>query len=350
MTIGKAGTGKGFGGLARYLLHGEDGNTPERVAWTEIRNLPYDRPEDVARSMAATAAMNTRVQKPVYHLSISWPVDEKPTPEQMKEASTRVLRDLGLAEHQALLVAHNDTAHRHIHIMVNRVHPETLKTWDNGNDRARLRQSLRRMEFDMGFRRIPRPRDPIEKAQGTRADIMRSVAFNAFRDARIWYGLEENLNKVGYTLRSHGGGLVVTDGVVYVKASSIHREFSKAALEKRFGMKYDTYRKYARDMRKEGVRFRRSMSRDILWAAKLKAKDLVRPTPQVKQRLQSVGRALEGRGDVQVFERKFAAAAINLGMVVAERISPHAALLYKAIKGARRALDRGLERERGMER
>jgi hypothetical protein len=346
MTIGKAGTGKGFGGLARYLLTGADGNTPERVAWTEVRNLPYDRPEDVAHSMAATAAMNTRVQKPVYHLSISWPEDDKPTPDQMREAASHVLRDLGLSEHQALLVAHNDTRHAHVHIMVNRVHPETLKTWDNKNDRVRIRQSLRRMEFNMGFRLTPHPKDPIERAQGFRAEMMRGVARNAFRDARNWYGLEQDLKEVGYTLRARGRGLVVTDGVVYVKASSIHRSASRAALEKRFRMPFTTWRKQTREVRKAGVRFRRQTSKDLLWASRLKAQDLANPTPQLKQRLTAMQRALEGRGDMEALERKIGAIAMKLGLHTVETISPHAVLLYRAVK----ALPQILSRARGQER
>src|SRR5699024_12371386 len=40
------------------------------------------------------------------------------------------LGHMGLEEHQALVVAHNDTAHPHVHIAVNRVHPERGKAWE----------------------------------------------------------------------------------------------------------------------------------------------------------------------------------------------------------------------------
>jgi predicted ABC-class ATPase len=35
------------------------------------------------------------------------------------------LKVLEMQDHQAVFVAHNDTAHRHVHVIVNRVHPET---------------------------------------------------------------------------------------------------------------------------------------------------------------------------------------------------------------------------------
>ena len=116
--IGKVTRGASFGGLAAYLT-----GRAERVAWTEPRYLLGTDPKEVAREMEAAAGQSSRVEKPVYHLSISFDEADCPSREQMRAAVEEVLKELGLEEHQALLVAHVDTAHPHVHVMVNRVHP-----------------------------------------------------------------------------------------------------------------------------------------------------------------------------------------------------------------------------------
>src|SRR6202022_4583726 len=118
-----------FGALAHYLVHGRAGDEAERVAWTASRNLGTDDPELAAYLMRATAAQSMRVEKPVYHLSISFDPTDVVTPEQMQEAADRMLRALDLSEHQTVMVGHRDRAHAHVHVMVNRVHPDTGAAW-----------------------------------------------------------------------------------------------------------------------------------------------------------------------------------------------------------------------------
>ena len=74
--------------------------------------------------MEATAYQSARTERPCYHVVVSFDVDDRPTRAEMEEVGDRVLERLGLADHQAVIVAHNDRPHAHIHSMVNRVHPE----------------------------------------------------------------------------------------------------------------------------------------------------------------------------------------------------------------------------------
>src|SRR2546426_12824600 len=101
-------------------MFGRSGEEPERVAWTVGRNLGTDDPEVAAALMQATANANLQVEAPVYHLTINFDPADPVTPEEMQVVVDRVLADLGLAEHQALMVAHRDRTHPHIHVMVNR--------------------------------------------------------------------------------------------------------------------------------------------------------------------------------------------------------------------------------------
>ena len=93
--VGKVTSGSSFSGLAAYLT-----GDRERVAWIEARWMIGTDPKEIAREMEAAAGQSSRVEKPVYHISISFDPADTPTREQMQEAASQVLKDLGLDRHQ----------------------------------------------------------------------------------------------------------------------------------------------------------------------------------------------------------------------------------------------------------
>lgn len=128
-----------------YYFHDkrEEGETTrlsdERVEWTETRGL-FTKDADMAwRVMAATAMDSDRLKREasikatgrqsdqcVYAYSIGWHPDEaaglsKP---EMIRAADESLRALGAEGYQAIFVAHNDTPHPHVHVILNRTSPE----------------------------------------------------------------------------------------------------------------------------------------------------------------------------------------------------------------------------------
>ena len=156
--IGKvASAGRDFKGVVAYLLDGKRGTAPKggRVAWVEARNLLVDDPRLNARVMQATARRSVRCKAPVYHFLVSWHRLDAPTNEMMRAVADTTCEDIGLGEHQRVLVAHEDTAHRHVHIVVNRVHPESGKAWNRRQDFVRIEQSLRRQSEALGLPIVP---------------------------------------------------------------------------------------------------------------------------------------------------------------------------------------------------
>src|SRR5690606_30045922 len=118
---------------------GQYPTSSERVAWTETRNLATDRVDVATRVMIATArdadrlkrdagikATGRKAQKPVMSYSLAWHPSEagKLDRAEMVRAADDSLRVLGLEKHQAVIVAHRDRAHPHVHVIVNRVSPE----------------------------------------------------------------------------------------------------------------------------------------------------------------------------------------------------------------------------------
>ena len=277
--IGSTSSGASFGALGSYLEGGK-GDVPaeDRVAWVEGQGVVREVDGSVsvdraARVMEATADLNPRCQEPCYHVSLSFDRRDLPggpgdpaSREVMLGVARDTLRDLGLSEHQAVVVAHGDRRHPHVHLMVNRVHPETGRAWDRWQDRVKLERSLRVQERARGLREVPgqlgrlegqeRPprglsrgahraaereaertgeRPPLAQA---RADLRRD-----FGRARSWDDLEGRLAGEGYVLRAKGRGLVVRDGAGReVKASAVAREGGRGQLERRFGEGYREHR------------------------------------------------------------------------------------------------------------
>ena len=253
--IAKVTRGSGFKGLQSYLLAGKGGHEADRVSWISSRNLPSPDPELAAVFMRDTAAKSKRVEKPVYHLTISLAPEERLDREAMLKVVDQTLRDVGLDEHQALVVAHSDTRHRHVHVMLNRVHPVRHAAWDNGHDYARMERSLRRQEQELGLRLVPgrhystpgsERHQGAELSSGDRrfaqrtgdrpfGDHVREVARADLKEARSWGELHGRLAEYGLHLEKRGRGLAFTDGRQRVKASYVDRESSLARLEARLG-------------------------------------------------------------------------------------------------------------------
>lgn len=145
------GTGRSFRGAVAYNLRGHHNNNHNKCAWWDMRNVPGDDPELGATMMEATSRLSTRVDAPVLHFSIDWHPDEKPTQERSRKAADAVLERLGLGDHQSLIFCHQDAAHPHIHLVVNRVHPETGKAWAHWKSKEKIEKAVRATAEELGF-------------------------------------------------------------------------------------------------------------------------------------------------------------------------------------------------------
>ncbi len=224
-------------------------------AWVEVRNLAGEKPDRLHVEMEATASQSPRTGKPVYHLVLSPAPEDQLDRKDWHRIADQVLGELGLEEHQAVLALHTDTGLPHLHLAINRVHPETLRAWNRWQDRPRIETALRRVEREWGLRRVPgrstgterqgeQERAPLSTGQAAqlryRATEPQVVRWRRelaphFEAARSWSDLAVRLEANGIRFQARGRGMVVTDGEVYAKASSIGREYSRGKLEARFG-------------------------------------------------------------------------------------------------------------------
>lgn len=155
--------GASFKGAAAYYLHDKGASTRERVAWTETENMVTHDPNKAVKVMAWTAmhqaelktkagvkATGRKLEKPVFAFSLSWHPEQEPDKGEMMKAAKSAVKALGLEEHEALYVSHNDEPHKHVHVIVNRVHPRTGKAATLSKSKERLSKWAHAYEKEHG--------------------------------------------------------------------------------------------------------------------------------------------------------------------------------------------------------
>lgn len=85
------------------------------------------RHQERLKQAAGLGAGGRKLEKPVLAYSLSWHPEQKPDADHMRETALASLKVLGLEDHEAVIIAHSDTPHRHVHVVANRVHPVTGK-------------------------------------------------------------------------------------------------------------------------------------------------------------------------------------------------------------------------------
>jgi hypothetical protein len=268
--------------------------------------------------MKAVAAMNPRVKDPVYHVVLSWPASESPTDEQAFACGAHALKAVGMDDHQYVFAIHRDTDNVHLHIAVNRVHPDTLKAVYPDRDFFKLDRAMRELELRFGWRHDKGPyavyerhgvavidwakkdQNTKEKAPAAAKDMERfsgqesffsyvrgeprKAIVALFKQNGTWQSLHRELARFGLEIRSKGQGMAIFDvrdeTVTPIKASDMHEELSKSRLERRLGpyqpllespadeplQCYDKHREIKRDptMREEHRQARAAARRDLL--------------------------------------------------------------------------------------
>ena len=113
--------------------------------------------DTAAAEMKGVESLNPRCNDAVFHYELAWPPGERPSRAEWVDSALYTLNQLGFKEHQYVLVAHEDKKHFHIHVMVNRVHPETYKAHTPYRDWITLDGAVRHLEAKYGWSHTPGP-------------------------------------------------------------------------------------------------------------------------------------------------------------------------------------------------
>jgi len=160
-----------FRRLCKYLTTERDADTGELLSRGDVVLSDNVAGLDtVAIQMEGIAFLNPRCKDALCHYELAWPPGERPTQPQWTDCALHTLNALGYRDHQYMVVAHDDKKHFHIHIMVNKVHPETFKAHTPYRNWLTLDAAMRVLEAKYGWTHTAGPtRWDEESKQAVRA-------------------------------------------------------------------------------------------------------------------------------------------------------------------------------------
>ncbi len=235
-----------FSGLADYITNPQ--SKQERVGVIKATNCQSQDVQDAVTEVNITQRLNTRSESDkTYHLVISFRPGEKPSEDVINAIEESVCQSLGFGDHQRLSAVHHDTDNLHIHVAINKINPDTLTIHNPYNDYRVLAESCAYLEKKFGLEvdnHMPtrsasekRAKD-MEKHSGIQSLLswVKTECAEQLLNAHSWQELHQAMQQNGLELRQKGNGFVIAgpDGLA-VKASSIDRSLSRAALEKKLG-------------------------------------------------------------------------------------------------------------------
>jgi hypothetical protein len=245
---------KGFRQLARYIRGRSD---KPRATWFLAANLAgVTRPGDLelaCRLVEAVHAQNTRAgRNRTCHLVISLhPEDRSLDRNELRCVVENLVGTLGFSDNQYIAARHNDKDHEHIHVAINKIHPETFRIHSPAWDHRKLFTAGRVLEAQLGLTPLKSRVRDREKVPQRAADCEAHHGIDSFArwarktlrpalqagELRSWDELHQVCARLGVVLRPHGNGLVFEDVEqgMRVKASFVDRQLSKPRLCQRLG-------------------------------------------------------------------------------------------------------------------
>lgn len=227
----------------------------ERTEGVRLTNCAAVETDMAIREIELTQAMNRRATgSRTYHLVVSFPPGERPTPEQLIDIEDELCAAVGLGQHQRISAVHTDTDHLHIHVAINQIHPQTYNCVEPWYDKDKLMRACDLLEAKHGLQRTSHGRRAesgrkadraaaMEQHGGTQSlhswikeEVLPAIS-EALPAAQSWQDVHALLARYDLTIQPRGAGLVIRTrrGPACIKASAVDRSLSSKALTARFG-------------------------------------------------------------------------------------------------------------------
>jgi hypothetical protein len=266
----RAGGGAVFGRVANYITDKAEHERGQVLTADCVLSA-----ETAVAEMEAVAFEAPRCKEPAMHVVLAWHPGEHPTEQQQREAVGHVLASLqdkdghNMSAHQWVAVLHTDKHHDHLHILINRVNPDTGRAVSPAWSQRSLHKAAREIEAAQGWKEtpglskwskelnqaVPTPaaelvagRTPEKAARMEahqtaesltgyvqRSGVARELGEVLKDSGATWADVQRTLGRHGLELhKGEKGGFTVSDGGVHAKASNALRSvFSgKAARER----------------------------------------------------------------------------------------------------------------------
>lgn len=251
--IGKQIKGRSFSKLLNYLF-GKDG------ASLIGSNMEGITPCELAAEFRFSQQLNPRVNRVVYHASLSLPHIEHLENDTWHKIAKKYLRAMGFDMNQYVVVQHSDRDHDHAHIVASRVRLDgttVSDSWDYHRSEAAIRQLER--EYSLRSLQSSHEKDSRSLTTGeqwllartgeesVRVQLQRSLD-QATQSSPTMPQLIKQLQQKGISVRVSNHQTDQIKGISYalngVAFSGTHlgKAYTFTGLQKYRGVDYDSYR------------------------------------------------------------------------------------------------------------
>ena len=251
--------------LSDYIANPERENSHEKCIYSGARGFISNSHSGNIAEMISLSEEAVKSPDTINHYVASWQEGEQPSFEQVERAVDIYLNELGMKDHQVIFGLHADTDNMHLHLEINRVHPESLKVIkpNKGFDIESIHKATAIIEHEQGWaretngryivlengglarkhsnyeepRQPPQPVVDMENLTGEKS-ATRIASENStliFKTVTHWQELHSELQKLGMRYERTGSGATIFVGDIGIKASDVYRPASLPSLQKRFG-------------------------------------------------------------------------------------------------------------------
>jgi hypothetical protein len=290
--------------LTEYVEAPEGRQHQEKCVYYGARNFMSKDPQAQRAEMIALAQGAVRSRDTVTHYVLSWKWGEQPTVPQVESVMDIILEEFKVKDCQVIYALHADTDNFHLHIVLNRVDPDTYKCIEinGGFDIDALHRTVAKIElahgwepeknslykFDENGELVRRKKEKVYKPEQGKIDkemitgeksaerIAIEKAAPVIKKVNNWEQLHKELAEIGMRYVRKGSGAIIFVGEIAVKASRVDRGASLGNLQKRLGV-------YKGSPIKEQVDVRRKSDFKLPASAKEKKALVVEVATLIKQ-------------------------------------------------------------------
>jgi hypothetical protein len=241
--IGKITIGKSFRGCLNYCLHDKLQQGNELVfknrAEIVLYNQCYGDDKELIEQFNELQMHNAKLSKPVMHITLSLAPKEFLSQERLINISNDCAEHFGFSDNQFVAVAHKDTGHQHLHIIVNRVGFDG-KTLSDSNSYKKMADCCRKLELKHELKQVLSPRKFLRSElrnlprMDSRKEKLKKDIQQCLFNSKTMDEFKAKMQRLHYTVM-HGRGIAFKDKQkVYTKGSEVG--YSLNTIEKQLAL------------------------------------------------------------------------------------------------------------------
>src|ERR1035437_4222981 len=165
--IGKIMIGKSFRGCISYCMENKkikQENNLSQINRAEVLlfNQCFGNTKELIQQFNETRQLNQKLSKAVLHITLSLAPGERLEKGNLIEMVQDCAKHFGFENNQFIAIIHNDTDHKHLHIVANRIGFDK-KTVSDSNSYKTMAAYCRKMEIKYGLKQVLSPKKFLSK-------------------------------------------------------------------------------------------------------------------------------------------------------------------------------------------